>query len=482
MVQLIESNLSFVYVLNDEKVTFPLKIINKRNLQIEHQTVLLNEYLAFKGFEYQEKLFNILRELHGEITYTASSKTLEKLESLPLLIELIDVEDIKIFLFDIKKIRIPSNIIQEFSKEMKEDGRWSQEQTFTVNDYRNLTAEAIRMKILLGPLNYYYYVNSSKFLPVSVEYNLVFLLLEELYNKSEAIIKVKSMVGKLINGVDFRAVIIDKKLPADKLDDYVTSIIMIQRIATATIITDNETKNIITTIYSYGYNKLTISGDISKIIRDKIPVSKEEADTASVIEGYKAVTKVTPGDIEEVLWVTNKNSKNIKESLEFLIYNSPKYIKENTNIEYILSNKHVIDIFKDDSISDFTKFITKLIFKKTINSRSLNHLKIENIENQIMVAYDFLTEIGFKSIADLYVAREIEYTEISINNLKKKDKHIYSNLEKYYPGGDGEKFVNKLIDKLLSKSWINHTGPIKLPENIVNDLASLMINIEENFN
>lgn len=481
MVQLIESNLSFAFVLNEERVIFPLKIINKRNLQTEHQTTLLNEYLSFKGFEYQEKLLSILKELHNEITISASSKTLEKLDTLNVLISHIDIEDIKIFLFDFKKIRIPSNIIQEFSKEMKEDGRWSQEQTFTVHDYRNLTAEALRMKILLGPLNYYYYVNSSKFLPVSVEYNLVFLLLEDLYNTSEAIIKVKSMVGKLINGVDFRAVIIDKKLPADKLDDYVTSIIMIQRIATATVLLDSETKNIITTIYSYGYNKLTISGDISKIIRDKIPVSKEEADQASVIEGYKAVTKVTPGDIEEVLWITNK-SENLSENLEFILQNSPKYIQENCNIERMLNNTVILRTFKDDSISEFTKFITKLIFKRTINSRAMNHLKIENINNLILVGYEFLVEIGFKSLADIYIAREIEYTEISINNLKKKDKLIYTNLEKYYPGGTSERFINNLIDRLLSKSWINYEGPIKLPENIVNDLASLMINIEENFN
>ena len=482
MVKLLESNLSFVFTLNDESVTFPLKIINKRNLVVEHQTTLLNEYLSFKGYEYQEKLITILKEIHNEITYTASSKTLEKLDSLPILIEHLDIEDIKSFLFDIKKIRVPSNIIQEFSKEMREDGRWSEEQTFTTYDYRNLAAEAIRMKILLGPLNYYYYVNTSKFLPVSVEYNLVFLLLEELYNSSEAIVKVKSMVGKLINGVDFRAVIIDKKLPADKLDDYVTSIIMIQRIATAVVLTDNETKNIITTIYSYGYNKLTISGDISKIIRDKIPVSKEEADTVSVIEGYKAVTKVTPGDVEKVLWVTNCNSNNVEESLNFILHNSPKYIKENCNVKMMLSNKHILNVFKDDTISDFTKMLTKLIFKRTINSRAMNNLRIENMENLIMVGYEFLSEIGFKSLADMFVAREIDYTEISINNLKKKDKIIYTNLEKYYPGGLGEKFVNSLTDKLLSKSWINYSGPIKLPENIVNDLASLMINLVENFN
>lgn len=474
MVKLIESNLSLMFTLNEEKVLFPLKIINKRNLVIEHQVTLLNEYLEFKGYDYQEKLFNILKDLHNEITISSSSKTLEKLDCLDALIDIVDIEDIKMFLYDIKKIRIPSNIISEFSNEMKADGRWSEAQTFTMQDYRNLTSEAIRLKILLGPLNYYYYVNSNKFLPVSVEYTLVSLLLDKLYQSSEAIAKVRAMVGKLITGVDFRAVIIDKKLPADELGEYVTTIIMLQRIATATILTDNETKNIITTIYSYGYNKLTISGDISKIIRDKIPVSKEEADTASVIEGYKAVTKVTPGDIEKVLWVTG--------SIDMILKNSPEYIIQNVNVNNIKNNMHVINIFKDDNISDFTKLITKLIFKRTINSRSLNYLKIENMENLILIGYEFLLEIGFKEIANLYVAREINYTEISINNIKKKDKVLFNSLEEHYPGGTGEKFIFKLVDMLLEKSWINYNGPVKIDENIYNDLASLMLNLEEQFN
>ena len=97
MVKLLESNLSFVFTLNDESVTFPLKIINKRNLVIEHQTTLLNEYLSFKGYDYQEKLLSLLKEIHNEITFSASSKTLEKLEILPELIKHIDVDDIKSF-------------------------------------------------------------------------------------------------------------------------------------------------------------------------------------------------------------------------------------------------------------------------------------------------------------------------------------------------------------------------------------------------
>ena len=29
-----------------------------------------------------------------------------------------------------------------------------------------------------------------------------------------------------------------------------------------------------------------------------------------------------------------------------------------------------------------------------------------------MVGYEFLSEIGFKSLADMFVAREIDYTEL----------------------------------------------------------------------
>ena len=105
---------------------------------------------------------------------------------------------------------------------------------------------------------------------------------------------------------------------------------------------------------------------------------------------------------------------------------------------------------------------------------------VDEIENMAIDAAKELFGVRFANVqphsgssANMAVYRSL---------LKKKDKIIYTNLEKYYPGGLGEKFVNSLTDKLLSKSWINYSGPIKLPENIVNDLASLMINLEENFN
>ena len=474
MVELVETNMSLTYKHLEHTVVFPLKLVNKRNLTIEHQTDILNKYLYYKDYEYRDKLFKILKNVHDEITVSSSSKILENIETIEELIDFISVEDIKIFLVDVYKMKIPKNIISEFSTEMKEDGRWSQEQTFTVEDYKNLTAEAIRLKILLGPLNYYYYVNFNKFKPTSVEFTIVNILLVKILENSEAIKKVMAMVGKLITGIDFRPVIIDKGISEDRLDSYVTSIIMLQRIATATIVNDNESKNIITTIYSYGYNKLTISGDISKIIREKIPDTKNDTESSSDIESYKAVTATTPGDITKILWVTK--------SLESIIFNSPTYLQDNVNLQEVKKIQHnIFSVFKDDSISDFTKRITGMIFNKTINPRSLDSLKIEDMSRLMTIGYQFMIEIGFKDIAELYISREIKNNEISISSYKKKDKTILANLETLYLG-KGEEKIDKLNNNLLENNWMNYKGIVKIPENIINDLMSLYITVQTNYN
>lgn len=474
MVELVETNMSLTYKHNEHSVVFPLKLVNKRNLTVEHQTDILNKYLYYKDYEYREKLFNLLKNVHDEITISSSSKILESIDALEELISFISVEDIKTYLVDIYKIKIPKNIISEFSSEMKADGRWSQEQTFTVEDYKNLTAEAIRLKILLGPLNYYYYVNFNKFKPTSVEFTIVNILLVSILENSEAIKKVMAMVGKLITGIDFRPVIIDKGISEDKLDSYVTSIIMLQRIATATIVTDNENKNIITTIYSYGYNKLTISGDISKIIREKIPDTKDDNGTSSDIESYKAVTTTTPGDITKILWVTS--------SIESIIFNSPTYLQDNVNVNEVKKHQHeIFSVFKDDSISEFTKKVTGMIFNKTINPRSLDDIKIEDMGRLVPIAYQFMVEIGFKDIAELYISRQIKNNEISINSYKKKDKVLLSSLETLYLG-KGEEKLDKLNNILLENNWMNYKGIVRIPENIINDLMSLYITVQTNYN
>ena len=134
---------------------------------------------------------------------------------------------------------------------MKAEGRWNEEQTYTISDYINLATETVRLKILVGPLCYYAYLNHNKLNKDLIEYITVRLHLGKILEESPALTKVKNMVTKLIDAVDKQIVVIEKKLPEEELGKYVTYIAIIQRIATATIVEDTQEKNIIKYIFSY---------------------------------------------------------------------------------------------------------------------------------------------------------------------------------------------------------------------------------------
>lgn len=474
IVELDSDNLSYNFLNNGEIINFPLKIINKRNMTIDNQCTLINAYIGYKGNSWGDGLFELLKELHSDITQTSTSKLLENVPFFNRVISYIDIADIEDYLVNIKKIRVPKDLIKDFTDEIKNDGRWTEDQTYTVNDYVRLAAETLRLKIVLGPLSYYYYLNSTKFNPSLVEFTLVRMHLNKLTNNSTAVTKVTALVNRLVESVDKQSVVIDKKLSDSELANYVTYIVMLQRIATASIVDDTEDKNIIKFIYGYCNSKLTSSGDVSKMIRPKIPVASEDngtSDTASVLEAYKAVTLTTPGDVAETLWITS--------SVDKILANSPTYLIDNVNVERIEKNKQILRIYSDANISTFTIKMAKLIFGNTINQKAVDDLTLDNMLNIISIGYDFLLSLGYENLANLYISRNIDFKEITYTTRSKKDKLLYSKLEIIY-FGKGEEFVEILLDELLSVNWVNYSGPISIGPNIVNDLAEVMISVAEN--
>ena len=49
MLKIVTDNLGYEFINGEEKVFFPLKIVNRRNIVIENQTKLVNEYINDKG-------------------------------------------------------------------------------------------------------------------------------------------------------------------------------------------------------------------------------------------------------------------------------------------------------------------------------------------------------------------------------------------------------------------------------------------------
>lgn len=472
MVKLNIENLGFSFTNGEEELFFPLKLVNRRNMTIKNQTTLLNSYFEYKGKIWYDEFFAILKDVYNEITFSTSSKVLAEIPSLNTLITYLDINDMKKYLTEIYKIKIPKNLIASFTDDMRAEGRWNEEQTYTIDDYVELAAETLRLKILLGPICYYVYLNASKMNKDLMEYVSVRIHLKQILETSNALSKVIKSVTKLISTIDKEVVIIEKKLPEEELCKYVTYIAMIQRMATATIIDDTETLNIIIDVYAYSKNKLGISGDISKMVRPKIIVSNDDAsggaESASVFESFKTVTLTTLGESIQPLWAT--------EDIDTVIHNSPNVIGLNVDKEEVIKIRSVIaEFFRDPAISDFSEKIIKLIFGNTINQSSVGTLKLENMFNLLAVGHVYLKNIGYPNIADLLISREVEFTEISYRPRDKKDKMLMAELNAITFGDGEDKNINVLMEILNSANWVSPTGPVEIEKEIVNNLAKLFI-------
>lgn len=468
-------DLSYIFTNGTEKISFPLKIINKKNMTELNQCALVNEYINYKGKKWYDELFEKIKDVHTEITYTVSSSVLEKLESLDVLIEYLDPVDIGDWLVNIKKLKIPKDLISKFTEEIRHAGRLNEAQTYTVDDYILLAAEVVRLKILLGPLSYYHYLNSNKFIANQIEYVLVKLHLDKMLEKSKAFDKIINFVKSLITTVDTQIIVIEKRLPVEELPNYISYITLLQRIATAPIVNDLEKSHVINDIYGYCTGKLGVSGDVTKMIRPKITASNDDTsgnESASILESYKTTTLNTPGELVEVSAITS--------TVESVIKNSPDYLITNVDvIEVKKILKQIRAFYEDANISKFTEKMLKLIFDETVNQISIDDVDLDNILILIAVGKNFLDNIGYKPIAELLISKEVEFRELTYITRNRKDKDLYNKLNVLY-FDRGTAHIDSLVAELFANNWVNINGTVTVEKDIVNDLARLHIQLVEN--
>ena len=203
------------------------------------------------------------------------------------------------------------------------------------------------------------------------------------------------------------------------------------------------------------------------MIRPKITVSNDESgenSSASVLESYKTVTKTTIGEKIQSIWAT--------EILDMCMHNSPdNYIFEDVK-DLNKLREILIKFYENPILSRFSIKITKLLFSTTINQKAIDAVPLENIINLMVLGYGYLKKIGYDNIAELYISKEVEFTEISHFTKDKKDKAIYSELNKLY-FDFGESDVDNLVDVLTTSNWVNYNGTVEVGKTIVNDLAKL---------
>ena len=473
-----KSSVLFLAKWNDETLSFIITpMISKRNkeeLDEKLQFILTNAYLNYKGKDFKDRLFNILKQANNDVMkllYEPDSG--EHRDPLPYhivnpILDYFDLQDVFNYLKYEYKLQPPSILADEFDEQIEKDAKGSRVQTYLKDDYLQLAALAIIIKVAMMPVFNYADIKSKEFSTIHREYILFHLFKKHPIFNSEPMVKLLGLVIKLIDqntaAKDVESVrILEKQIPRGELPFYILSLVVIQKVSIATLIDDNADKNLVTKIYNYVNNKLKSSGDVSKSIRNKnLMTDKEETgESESMIESYRTCEKFDKGTLIELGWAV--------ETIDKVISQMTKKQKANIDLNLVKDAEIFCKQFLYADIENTQVLLLSIIFKSVIDPRAIDYIKIEGIVNLITVGFAYLWGMGCKVLALILVSKIYDTGDdtVIINSTVNKtrlSKELKEELDFFYPykrvvNNDTssnlvEETINNMSQDIYSKKWL----------------------------
>jgi hypothetical protein len=455
-------------------------IISKRNkdeLDPDHQFMLLNSYVDYKGEDFKKELFKLYVEADDAIVNSIPRKDLTPLpyEIAHPILDMFDIEDVFNYIKHIYRLKVPNNLKEEFDMLIEQDGRGSRVQTYLKDDYLEFAALAVIIKSVMGPLGQFAYVKQKDFSGPHKEYLLFYFISSHRLFATPAMLKLFGWVEKLVvaptNDNEADAIrIIERQIPKSEMSMYILAIVVIQKISIATLVNDNEEKNIITRVYNFINNKLRNNGDVSKSIRDKTVLSDPdsgEGDKESVLESYRMTSSLAPGHEVEMDWSVS--------NIHMVLAQMPISLDIDMQGRVTVSNMVLIDAlafcryFFTGNIHQQQINLLAIIFKDIIDPRGLAYIRIEGIINLLSIGFIYLWGMGYKNLALLLTAyvdnssSNAHYINITVNR-SRLSQTIKDDLGYYFPynrvvnaetsANLVEESINEMTNDLFGKRWI----------------------------
>lgn len=490
--------LTIVVTRDDMTLEFDISTIisnrNKKNLIPSFQFKLLNDYLNYKGEGFKDAIFKELTNTFNTVITTASYQTLEPIPYKMVygLLDLLDLEDIVVYLKTVVKLN-PYWLVEEFNTQIEADDRGSRVQTYTQNDYVELAALTLIVKIIEGPLGFYALYKNSLIPKNKIEYTLLnFIRWHPIY-KSSPMAKLYGFIQKPIelplatadNNVGSIR-IIEKQIPYEELAAYILSIILFRLIATSDIINDNKNSHIVTSLYTDVNVKLNTSSDTSNAIRSKTPAGTTDGDMEkeSVIEQYRLQSEFSIGQEEEMDWAASDFDNDIR-LLKCNIVSKEAMKINTTSNDILLLDMDVVkkarEIFQHfltpaiaSKLTDYHFMIMGNIFKDIRSPNTLKYVSLQNIAlNQMVISYAYLWAMGYKELAVLLasVATKVTIDDQEVfNNTSNKSRvpvELKDTLQTYCDVKSEvtnnktnilEYYINTLSNNMYTYKWVPMCG------------------------
>lgn len=482
------SNVSYSLIYNDN-INPPLEmsmtqLISRRNKEDSDDPQpfeLLNKYIEYKGdnfkMEYYSRVKDCLNYIDNVLMFGDFTKPTSHVHSI---LDLFLLEDIYLFLREVYRLNVPSQLLDTFDESIELDGKGSRVQTYIKDEYIQLAALSVMVKSVIGLVGEFAYVRNGDLNGIHKEY----LLFQMLYSykplsESEPMKKIMGFIGKLIEltpkdeAIEHKT-ILDKQVSKDYIPLYIASTVILQKVGILGLSLDGPNRNIVTKIYNYIKNKLKNSGDVSKSIRNKDTpgTTDEEQNQESIAEIYRAVTDLAPGIVVEYNWalrstdvILNQLKPNMRDIIDVTIVNDAKDFTR--------------CFLGDVEISEVQIDILAMLFKTIVDPRSLERVSLESILNLMSVGFSYLWGLDSKIMALLLTAKvnDVYSGEMSINsstNISRLTKEIKAELDILYPYhkiinetttvNTAVKAIDLLAGEFLSKRWVASAYPSYVEE------------------
>jgi len=497
---------------NNVTINFNIStIVNKRNkdeIDSDKQFVLLHAYLDYKGDAFKTALMNKYIEAE-EILFD----NIGRVEIMPLpyelvngILELMDLEDVYHFIKNVYKYQALRSMPDEFDNKMVEDGLGTRVQTYTKTDYLQLIAFVQVLKSIIGPIGQFGFMNNSELGKIHNHYILFNFITQHKISESEPYIKLYGLVDKVIESVnrsedESLIRIIEKRIPSDEMVVWVLSIVMMQKIAMATILDDTENKHIITRTYNFVNNKLKVKGDTSNAIRSKksmVDTESGDGDQESILESYRITSNLPAGSVVELEW-----------SLENLRDNPLKLCK-NLDLKVYGDALSFTTKLHHGTLTRVQITLLGWVLKEVIDPRSLEYVKLDAIISSLALAFAYLWTHGFKYLALLLTSLQAEQDDTVVINFTTNKSRITKEhkdtLDTIFPYKKvivttatanrevnvAETSANNMADEFYKQRWIftapseyilevkdNASQTMLVPSDLKIQLANLIIHLNK---
>lgn len=412
------------------------------------QFTLLNAYLDYKGDGFKELLINTLEKSYEMVMDTLDLHGIEQLpyKAIDNIIDLMDLEDIYKYIKHGYRLTPPANLKDTFDEQIELDAKGSRDQTYTKDDYLYLSALVLIIKATIGPICLYSYIKQNEINPSIKEYFLFhFYKHNDKFINYPPMVKICRFTEQIIKqsytgdaGDKIR--VLEKSIPIEELPVFMTGILLIQKLATATLVDDTADKNIVNRSYNYINGKMKSPNNTSKTIRDKEPMADLDSasnDKESIAESLRIQGELAPGMAIEMDWAVNSVDKILKQL--------PPKMREVIAPEVLQDAVIFSKEFQTARIAKCNIDLLSYIFKSILDPRSLDYIKLDSVINLISVGFAYLWGLGFKSIAVLLMSKvslDIEET-IAYNatiNKPRISKELKERLDAMFPY---KKVINK---------------------------------------